>query len=50
MATVTQAEVNVIFDEHIAKFPSLTDTINSLKTLYSQKMWHQVTDLLLEYV
>ena len=48
--TLTQAEVNSLFDEHIAKFPALTETIQSLKTLYHQKLWHQMTDILISYV
>jgi hypothetical protein len=50
MATLTTAEVNSFFDTHIAKFPQLTDQINTLKTYYSQKLWHQMTGSMLEYV
>ena len=44
------AEVAAIFDEHLAKFPNLTDKINELKTYYTQSLWHQLTDCLYAYV
>ena len=50
MTTLTQAEVNSLFDTHQAKFPQLADDINQLKTYYSTKLWHQLTDVLLSYV
>jgi len=50
MTTLTNEEVNAIFDEHQAKFPELTNQINELRTLYTTKMWHQLTDLLTAYV
>ena len=50
MTTLTQAEVNSLFDEHLVKFPQLAEQINSLKTYYSTKLWHQMTDILLSYV
>ena len=50
MTTLTQGEVNDLFDEHIAKFPQLTDQINSLKTYYTTKLWHQMTGVLIDYV
>jgi hypothetical protein len=50
MTTLTQAEVNAIFDEHQAKFPQLTDQINELKSYYLQKLWHQMTGVLVSYV
>lgn len=50
MATLSAAEVNTIFDEHLVKFPALAPQINDLKTYYTQKMYHQMTDVLLEYV
>ena len=50
MATLTAAEVNAIFDEHIVKFPALASDINDLKTYYTQKMWHQMTGVLESYV
>ena len=50
MATLSNAEVTAIFDEHQAKYPQLQDKINELKTLYTTKMWHQMTDILMAYV
>ena len=50
MSTLTTAESNALFDEHTATFPQLSSQINELKTLYSQKYWHQMTDLILAYV
>ena len=50
MATLTAAEVNAIFDEHLVKFPALASEINDLKTYYTQKMWHQMTGVLMGYV
>ena len=50
MATLSAAEVNAIFDEHLVKFPELAHQINDLKTYYTQKMWHQMTDVLHQYV
>lgn len=50
MATLTQSEINSLFDEHLAKFPVLTNQINQLKTLFSTKMWHELTDILIDYV
>ena len=50
MTTLTNEEVNAIFDEHQAKFPQLTDQISELRTLFTTKMWHQLTDLLIAYV
>lgn len=50
MSTLTTAESNALFDEHTAKFPQLANQINELKTLYSQKYWHQMTDLIYAYV
>ncbi len=50
MTTLTNDEVNAVFDEHQAKFPQLTNQITELRTLYTTKMWHQLTDLLTAYV
>ena len=32
------------------KFPQLADKIAELKTYYTTKMWHQMTDCLMVYV
>ena len=50
MTTLTHAEVNALFDEHLAKFPQLSEQIASLKSLYSSKLWHQMTGVLYDYV
>ena len=50
MATLTPAEANALFDEHQAKFPELEGKIAELKTYYTTKMWHQMTDCLIAYV
>ena len=50
MSGPTSEDVNAIFDEHQAKFPQLTDQITELRTLFTTKMWHQLTDLLITYV
>ena len=50
MTTLSAAEVTALFDEHQAKFPSLTAQIGELKTYYNEKMWHQMTDCMVEYV
>jgi hypothetical protein len=50
MSHATDADVNAIFDEHQAKFPQLAAQIAELRTLFTTKMWHQLTDLLLNYV
>jgi len=50
MATLTPAEANALFDEHQAKFPQLAEKIAELKTYYTTKMWHQMTDCLTAYV
>lgn len=46
----TKAEVDSIFDEHQVKFPELSEKIGELKTWYTTKMWHQMSDSLLVYV
>lgn len=50
MTTITNEEVNAIFDEHQVKFPQLEDKISQLRLLWTTKMWHQLTDILVEYV
>ena len=40
MTTLTNDEVNAIFDEHQAKFPQLAPQIGELRTLWTTKMWH----------
>jgi 26S proteasome regulatory subunit N9 len=50
MSLATNDEVNAIFDEHQAKFPQLAEQIAELRTLFTTKMWHQLTDLLIKYV
>ena len=50
MTSLTNDEVNAIFDEHQAKFPGLAPKIAELRTLWTTKMWHQLTDLLVDYV
>jgi SUMO ligase MMS21 Smc5/6 complex component len=50
MTTLSTAEVNAIFDEHEVKFPSLRNQIGELKTYYTTKMWHQMTDCMVAYV
>ena len=50
MTTLTNDEVNALFDEHQGKFPNLTGAITELRTLWTTKMWHQLTDILVAYV
>ena len=50
MTTLTNDEVNALFDEHQGKFPNLTGPITELRTLWTTKMWHQLTDILVAYV
>lgn len=47
--TATKAEIDAIFDEHLVKFPELQAQIGELRTWYSTKMWHQMSDCLLAY-
>ena len=50
MSTIPAAELNALLDEHHVKFPDLQDLIAEIKTYYTTKMWHQLTDCLLKYV
>ena len=49
MTTASNAEVDAIFDEHQVKFPDLAPQIGELRTWYTTKMWHQMSDCLLVY-
>ena len=50
MSTISAAELNALLDEHHVKFPALQDLIAEIKTYYTTKMWHQLTDSLMKYV
>lgn len=50
MATLTAAEATAIFDEHQAKFPALEPKINEMRSLYKERLWHQMGECMLNYV
>ena len=50
MSTISATELNALLDEHHVKFPDLQDQISEIKTYYTTKMWHQLTDCLMKYV
>ncbi len=50
MSTLTNDQVNALFDMHQAKFGALKNQIDELRTIYTTKMWHQMGDAMLTYV
>ena len=40
MSSLSKQDVDTLFDEHLAKFPQLSEKINELRTLFATKMWH----------
>ena len=40
MTTLSEDQVNALFEEHRVKFPEMQEKIAELQTYYSTKMWH----------